>query len=202
MELPGGGGDCRAGREVLALSKGNNPKLVFVCETRQEATKIEKMKWRLGLKGFHGVSSDGRSGGLALFWDENLTVMVLESCSRFIDVRILEGGSSISWRDTFVYGEPRVENLQWMWDHLCRLRAVSREPWVVCGDFNEALWQYEHLSRSARAEAQMSVFRDCLQTCDLEELGFSGLPFTYNNGQDENRNVQVRLDRACVDEAL
>lgn len=47
----------------------------------------------------------------------------------------------------------------------------------------------------------MTAFRDCLQTCELEDLGFCGLPFTYNNGQDGNRNVQVRLDRACADEA-
>ena len=48
----------------------------------------------------------------------------------------------------------------------------------------------------------MEVFRDCLVTCELQDLGFSGLPYTYNNGQEGNRNVQVRLDRACADEAL
>ncbi|XP_073360676.1 uncharacterized protein [Aegilops tauschii subsp. strangulata] len=79
---------------------------------------------------------------------------------------------------------------------------MSREPWVMCGDFNEALWQHEHLSRSARAEAQMAASRDCLQICELEDLGFSGIPYTYDDGQAGFRNVQVRLDRACVDEAL
>ncbi|XP_073351872.1 uncharacterized protein [Aegilops tauschii subsp. strangulata] len=72
---------------------------------------------------------------------------------------------------------------------------------MVCGDFNEPLWQHEHLSRTERSEAQMIAFRDCLEMCELEDLGFSGIPFTYNNGQDSNRNVQVRLDRACADEA-
>ena len=48
----------------------------------------------------------------------------------------------------------------------------------------------------------MEVFRDCLVTCELQDLGFSGLPYTYNNGPDGNRNVQVRLYRACADEAL
>ena len=61
------GGDRRTVREVLALSKANNPKLVFLCETRKVSVKVEKLRWRLGLKGFHGVDSDGRSGGLALF---------------------------------------------------------------------------------------------------------------------------------------
>ena len=138
------------------------------------------------------MSSDGRSGGLALFWDESLSVTVIDSCNCFIDVSVVDGGSGTSWRGTFVYGEPRVENRHRMWEHLCRLRAYSREPWMVCGDFNEALWQHEHLSRIERSEAQMVAFRDCLERCELEDLGFSGIPFTYNNGQDSDRNVQVR----------
>lgn len=126
---------------------------------------------------------------------------VLDACNRYIDVNILDGGSGISWRGTFVYGEPRVENRQHMWDHLCRLRAISQEPWFVCSDYNEALWQHEHLSRSMRSETQMSAFRDHLLLCELEDIGFSGFPYTYTNSQDGDRNVQVHLDRACADEA-
>ncbi|XBJ16282.1 hypothetical protein VPH35_007949 [Triticum aestivum] len=106
----GGEGGC-AVCEVLALSKANNPKLVFLCETRQALDKVEKLRWRLGVKGFHAVSSDERSGGLTLFSDESLLVTVLDACNMYIDVNILDGGSGISWRGTFVYGEPRVENI-------------------------------------------------------------------------------------------
>ena len=76
-----GVGNRRTVREVLALTKENNPKVVFLYETRQTANKVEKMRWRLSLKGFHGVESDGRCGGLALFWHESLIVTVLEACN-------------------------------------------------------------------------------------------------------------------------
>lgn len=79
-------------------------------------------------------------------------------------------------------GEPRVENRHIMWDHLTRLRAISQDPWFVCGDYNEAMWQHEHLSRSTRSESQMAAFRDCLLLCELEDLGLVGIPYTYNNG--------------------
>lgn len=45
------------------------------------------------------------------------------------------------------------------------------------------------------------AFRDCLLVCELEDLGFSGVPFTYDNGQQGNNNVRVRLNRACAGEA-
>lgn len=130
-----------------------------------------------------------------------MTVTVHDACNRYIDVNIVDGGSGISWRGTFVYSEPRVENRHNMWDHLSRLQAILQDPWFVCGDYNEALWQHEHLSRTMRSETQKSAFRDFLLLCELEDLGFSGIPYTYNNGQDGDRNVQVRLDRACADES-
>jgi hypothetical protein len=34
------------------------------------------------------------------------------------------------------------------------------------------------------------------------DFGFSGVPFTYDNRQDGNNNIRVRLDRACADEQL
>ena len=137
-----------------------------------------------------------------LDWDENLQVTVLDSCARYIDVRIVDNANDKAWRTTFVYGEPRVEHRHRMWSALSGLRAVSSESWLVCGDFNEAMWQHEHFSRSPRSENQMLLFRVCLEDCELMDLGFSGAPFTYDNRQQGDRNVRVWLDRACADEAF
>ena len=121
-----GAGNRQTVREVLALSKTNVPKLVFLCETTQAADKIEKIRWRLGLKGFCGVSSVGLSGGLALYWDESLLVMVLDSCQRFNDVSVEDKGCDKKWRMTFVYGGTRVENRHRMWDHLTHLKSFRK----------------------------------------------------------------------------
>jgi hypothetical protein len=44
----------------------------------------------------------------------------------------------------------------------------------------------------------MMAFRDTLQVCGLVDLGFTGVPFTYDNKRQGNKNVKVRLDRAIV----
>jgi hypothetical protein len=69
----------------------------------------------------------------------------------------------------------------------------------VLGDFNEAMWQFEHFSVSPRPEPQMLAFRDTLEVCGLVDLGFSGLPYTFDNKRKGRRNVRVRLDRAVAD---
>jgi hypothetical protein len=87
-----------------------------------------------------------------------------------------------------------------MWSTLCDLKATTTLPWFIMGDFNEALWQHEHFSVCPRPESQMAAFRDTLMICELKDLGFSGLPFTYDNRRSGRNNVRVRLDRAVADD--
>lgn len=68
----------------------------------------------------------------------------------------------------------------------------------MIGEFNEALWQHEHFSATPRPERQMMDFREVLSHCDLHDIGFRGLPWTYNNNQGGQRNVRVRLDRGVA----
>jgi hypothetical protein len=44
----------------------------------------------------------------------------------------------------------------------------------------------------------MLDFREVLSYCDLHDLGFSGLPWTYDNKQAGDWNVRVRLDQAVA----
>jgi hypothetical protein len=44
----------------------------------------------------------------------------------------------------------------------------------------------------------MDAFREVLHDCNLTDLGFAGLPFTYDNKRQGRANVKVRLDRAVA----
>jgi endonuclease/exonuclease/phosphatase family metal-dependent hydrolase len=88
-----------------------------------------------------------------------------------------------------------------MWGMLRCLQAVSNLPWLVVGDFNETMWSFEHFSAHQRPERQMEEFRNTLAFCDLHDLGFCGLTFTWDIGRSSVANVWVRLDRAVADSA-
>jgi hypothetical protein len=169
--------------------------MVFLCETRQKAEKVKRLRGRLGLRGFTGVDSDGLSGGLALFWCDQIKVEVQSQSERFIDVHVQLSDNEPAWRLTCVYGEPRAENRHNMWSIMRNLKT----PWCVMGDFNEAMWPFEHFSATKRFETHMLAFRDMLETCELVDLGFSGLPYTYDNKRRGRANVKVRLDRVVAD---
>jgi hypothetical protein len=60
------------------------------------------------------------------------------------------------------------------------------------------LWSFEQFSATPRAENQMSPFRDALEVYGLVDLGFSGIPYTYNNKCLGGSNVKVCLDKALA----
>ena len=88
------------------------------------------------------------------------------------------------------------------WSLLRRLRQNWEGPWLVCGDFNEVLFQHEHLGIRSRTESQMDQFKDCLLHCGRVDLAFSGPVYTWSNRQEDESVVRVRLDQAVANGAF
>ena len=64
------------------------------------------------------------------------------------------------------------------------------------GDFNEITRAHEKLGGRHRPSRQMEDFRDVLDGCRFQDLGFSGNKFTWCNGHGDGHTVWERLDRA------
>lgn len=65
-------------------------------------------------------------------------------------------------------------------------------------DFNEVLFDFEHVSATKRRASDMASFGEALKECGLCDLGFQGELLTWNNKQNGEGSVQCRLDRACT----
>lgn len=103
------------------------------------------------------------------------------------------------WRFTGFYGEPHRERRRNSWFLMRWLRAQHDLPWLCAGDFNEVLAAEEHFGSNEREPWQMAGFQQAVTDCGLVDLGFSGLPYTWDNRQDGGRNVKARLDRGLGD---
>ncbi|XP_071683395.1 uncharacterized protein [Lolium perenne] len=160
-------------------------------------TRVRSFMWSLGYSGCFAVSSNGLGGGLGLFWLSSVSISLQGFSNRCIDTMITSEGG-VTWRASFVYGEPKRDLRHEFWDLLRSLRSTWNGPWICCGDFNEALSQDEHQGPRARTDAQIRAFQDCLHDCNLLDLGYDGPKFTWTNRQEANANIRVRLDRAVA----
>lgn len=84
---------------IKTLRKGiqqEEPILVFFMETKLNKEKIEKVRDQCNFDHSWVVPSLGKSGGLALFWMDGVTVEVLSAEQSHIDT-LVKGGVSKDW---------------------------------------------------------------------------------------------------------
>jgi hypothetical protein len=183
-------------RELRTIVKQEGPSLLFIMETKIKGKKVENLQRLLGFAGCFAVDSNGLSGGIGLFWDDTVEVELKNYSQAHIDVEVKSKDQPQPWRFTGFYGEPRTENRYHSWNFLRTLHGVQHNSWLCMGDFNETLYSEEHFSLHARPEWQMRAFREAVDFCSLQDLGWRGVPFTWDNKQQGNSNVKARLDRA------
>jgi hypothetical protein len=119
------------------------PRVVFISETRQQITCVSNLRFRLGLNKSFVVDGQGKGGGPVLFWDDSININILSYGYHYIDTLIWDAEHNVHWRGTFVYGEPRTHARGEMWELLKRLKPLYGAPWMLIGDFNEAMWSFE-----------------------------------------------------------
>lgn len=195
-----GCGQPEAVQELREVVEQYRPAVVFLSETRLNKERAMALRLKLGFANSEAVSATGLSGGLALFWRGDVTVAQQSMSKSHMDIILSCDGVNINqWRFTGSYGEPRRERRKESWYLLRFLRAQSTFPWLCAGDFNEVLHEGEHLGANDREAWQMNAFQDVVADCGFTDLGFKGLPYTWDNKQDGNRNVKARLDRVFGD---
>ena len=56
----------------------------------------------------------------------------------------------------------------------------------------------EKLSKWPFQMSQIDSFREALESCQLEDLGYRGYPYTWNNKRPGDANTKMRLDRVVA----
>ncbi|XP_038708495.1 uncharacterized protein LOC120003549 [Tripterygium wilfordii] len=144
------------------------------------------------------VSSAGRKGGLALLWQQDISVTIKNFSRYHIDAVVENFGGGCPWRFTGVYGESVADLRFNFWKIMQTLSSVINLPWLCAGDFNEILFDFEKKGGPPRQTSLMQQFHDALEICNMVSMDSSGPPFTWSNGRSDPNNVRVRLDRAVA----
>jgi hypothetical protein len=161
--------------------------------------KLDWLRWKLGMPNMLVKDCEGQSGGLVLFWKNEVNLRQVGLQSRYhIDTEIMEKDGFV-WRFTGIYGEPKTEERDKTWQLMRTLKHQNDKPWLCVGDFNEILYAWEKEGGAPKPQRQMDKFKEALECCALDDLGFVGDPFTWRNNSHSAENyVKERLDRAVA----
>ncbi|XP_073358338.1 uncharacterized protein [Aegilops tauschii subsp. strangulata] len=188
-------GNAPTVQELRELADKFAPKVLCIMETQINGVRAGNLKSNLGYDNSFVVDSSGRSGGLAIFWNNEIKIEVLGYSKYHIDGKI-SGLGEQSWRLSCFYGEARTHLRQHTWDTMKILSTLQDMSWVCLGDFNEVLKHDEHDGIGSRSQSQIQGFRDAVDVCGLVDLGFKGTRWTYEKRVEGGSYTRVRLDRA------
>lgn len=112
-------------RELKELCKTHKPAILFLMETRASVGRIEKVRRRLHFQQCFSVDSIGLSGGLALFWNEEVHVQIFSYCQNFIHSSVMVKDSGQVFDCTYVYGNPQFQQRRGLWSRLLALQSSN-----------------------------------------------------------------------------
>ena len=82
-----------------------------------------------------------------------------------------------------------------LWKNLSSIALLHCLLWLMMGDFNELLSRNDKLGGNPLNPRGVQLFKDCLDSCGMVDLGFHGPKFTWVNKREVGRFIQERLDR-------
>ncbi|KAK9733300.1 hypothetical protein RND81_04G058500 [Saponaria officinalis] len=173
------------------------PNIVFVMETMMRSKNLEKIRNKCGYTNGLCVGSQGRSGGLGLWWkDINASLVTYDH--NHIAVDVCGENEQALWRGVGIYGWPERANRHKTWNMIRALCHNINILIILFGDFNEILSNEEQEGGAWRNQRQIAAFPETLDDCALIDLGFNGNMFTWQRGREVGRVIRERLDRAVA----
>ncbi|TYH10965.1 hypothetical protein ES288_A07G220800v1 [Gossypium darwinii] len=194
-----GVGNLATVRELKQLLVANISDMVFLCETKIHSNSFQRIRTICRMEGCLAVSSEGKSGGLALLWREGVNVAV-QSYSKYHIDSVVSMDDGVTLRFTGFYGQTNPSLRQQAWDMLRKVQSRVNEAWIVGGDFNAILNNSEKEGGRRKLKTHLDEFSDFMEELNLTDVKTCNGWFTWTNNRDGTRLVKERLDRFAISE--
>ncbi|XP_058099676.1 uncharacterized protein LOC131244025 [Magnolia sinica] len=159
----------------------------------------DEKRIRTGLAlGLHSSSNGSEGGKIWIFFKSVVSCSVLFKSDQCLSILVDMQNCSLPLHITFVYARCVRILRRALWSDSVALSSSMQGPWTVCGDFNAMVNDSERRSRRVVDRASSTEFADAIHAAGLQDAGFSGSRFSWNNNQAGSSRVWARLDHAFI----
>ncbi|KAK7836759.1 putative ribonuclease h protein [Quercus suber] len=183
-------------RRVMEILVNHFPVMLIITETRVGGVRAAKIIEELPFDGFFATDTIGYAGGLWLLWKkEEVEVFVLSATEQEIHATVKVCHLNLTWLISPIYASPRVNERRILWANLMQVAKLHNLPWLLLGDFNEVLCGEDKFGGRGVNLKRALDFKECLDSCNLIDLRFSGPKFTWSNSRQVPDLILERIDR-------
>ncbi|XP_027166343.1 uncharacterized protein LOC113766338 [Coffea eugenioides] len=179
-------------KEVLNF---HSPNVVFLSETKNQEKFMRSVQRKISFEKGYVVNSIGKAGGMALYWNNGVTIDQISHTDWYILACIKDKEVNSQWWLMCVHASTDSNIRKEQWKHIAERKKDWGEAWLLVGDFNDLQSNGEKWGGRVRAESSFKDFNSFIGDNGLLDIGYKGLPWTWSNYWEGEGVLKERLDR-------
>lgn len=184
---------CRDFKRIFAkFMATHNPSLVLLTETHVGGDRHHEIISSLGFSSWYAVEPMGYVRGIWLLWNRRLVKVTIHGHTFQQKHATVEVSNLPLLFISFIYASPDRDKRKVLWKNNSDIAPLISGPWVAISDFNDLV--DEKWGGNAANISRISDFQNCLNSCNLVDLGFRRQKFTWCNKRFDGQLVFQRLD--------
>ncbi|XP_072088175.1 uncharacterized protein [Arachis hypogaea] len=164
---------------IKGMQSSHSPEVVFLCETKNQSSLIERQLKSVGLMEVCCVNPNGMTGGLALAWREGVKVKVNSSAEFYISFSIEDQERKITWEMLGVHLHSTDQLRDTQYEAFLEIIRQLGERYIVIGDFNAILSSDENEGGREKSFQSIQKFQNFMNHGCLVDMGYLGEKFTW-----------------------
>ncbi|GLU05331.1 hypothetical protein SLE2022_224350 [Rubroshorea leprosula] len=158
------------------------PCLVFLMETKKPRRYLEPLRRKFAFSSSAYVEPQGYSGGLALWWTEDINLSIFYSDKNMFDGCCSDAAFTTSWHFSLVYGEPNVQLRRNVWNKVLNMGRPESIPWLLMGDLNLVEDSSDKKGKRPPLVTDKRILEDLICSCLLRDVTYKGPQYTWSRG--------------------
>ena len=172
---------------VRELSQAYSPSIMVIIETHLGGPRAKEITDRLPFDGAIYTETIGYARGLWLLWNsDRVKITPLGNTEQEIHEVVKVRPLNTSWLFSIIYASLRISKRRILRNNLLSVSELNNFLWLLTGDFNEPLVSSDKYGGRAVNIKNSLQFKECLDRCNMVDLGFSGPRYTWTNKRGIN----------------
>ncbi|KAJ6887633.1 hypothetical protein NC652_028789 [Populus alba x Populus x berolinensis] len=185
-------------KNVQAWTHKNNLDIIGLLETKIGNASLNSITCKLTpphWKYLSNITSSTTCRILVGWNTQKLHLTYLHSASQWLTCEATLPNNPTPIRLTFIYGHNTPAERLSLWRYISEESSINTcTPWLLLGDFNAIMQVGDRSGGNTHWPGYQNDFNNCMSQSGLLQVPYTGLKYTWHNGQQGSNTIQKKLD--------